>query len=86
MFGSSPVFVTHCYCRCESKNKEEGKCACEQDSDKQISLTSQNVSTSKDGSTEFVFAEKKFPLHMREDCAAVFLEGLDEGACVHMVT
>ena len=53
-----------------------------------ISLTSQTVSTSKDGSTEFVFAEKKFPLHMREDCAAVFLEGLDEGVCVygHMTT
>ena len=49
-----------------------------------ISLTSQTVSTSKDGSTEFVFAEKKFPLHMREDCAAVFLEGLDEGVCVYV--
>jgi len=39
----------------------------------------EHVETSKDGSTEFVFAEKKFPLHMRENYAAVFLEGLKEG-------
>jgi len=43
----------------------------------------QHVETSKDGSTEFVFAEKKFPLHMRENYAAVFLEGFKEG--MHVV-